>query len=171
MKKLISILLSALLIISCVVVGVTASTNIYTINDVAVIDNYVAGSWETGVFQYHNKRIAINGYVEIDSSKTYTFVGTSGNHSNLQYYLAEFDSDKDCIAKYGRNLIGKGTCNYTPSSADVAFIAITITIQNDAVLAEDTNGIFNRFRNKGYSISLVVEGEEAPVSSSAGSTV
>ncbi len=171
MKKLISILLSVLLIISCVVVGVTASTNIYTINDVAVIDNYVAGSWETGVFQYHNKRIAINGYVEIDSSKTYTFVGTSKNHSNLQYYLAEFDSDKDCIAKYGRNLIGKGTCNYTPSSADVAFIAITITIQNDAVLAEDTNGIFNRFRNKGYSISLVVDGEEAPVSSSAGSTV
>ena len=77
MKKLISILLSVLLIVGCVAVGVTANTNIYTINDVAVIDNYVAGSWETGVFQYHNKRIASNGYVETDSSKTYTFVGTS----------------------------------------------------------------------------------------------
>ena len=68
MKKIISIVLSALIIIGCVAISATANTNIYTIDDVAVIDNYVAGSWENGVFQYHNKRIAINGYVEIDSS-------------------------------------------------------------------------------------------------------
>jgi len=159
MKKILSVLLSALLIIGCVAISATANTNVYTIDDVASIDNYVAGSWENGVFEEHERRIATNGYVAVDASKTYTLVGTSNNHSNLQFYLAEFDADKNCVGKIGRTVIAKGTYSYVPSSADVAYIALTITIQNDAVKAVDTNGIFNRFINKGYGISMVADGE------------
>ncbi len=159
MKKIISILLSALLLIGCVAMSATADVNVYTIDDVALIDNYVAGSWEKGTFETHERRIATNGYVAVDASKTYTLVGTSKNHSNLQFYLAEFDADKNCVAKIGRTVIAKGTYAYTPSSADVAYIALTITIQGDAVKAVDTNGIFNRFINGGYGISMVADGE------------
>ncbi|MBQ4155467.1 MAG: hypothetical protein IJD90_01540 [Clostridia bacterium] len=159
MKKIISVLLSALLIIGCVAISATANTNVYTIDDVASIDNYVAGSWENGVFEEHERRIATNGYVAVDASKTYTLIGTEDNHSNLQFYLAEFDADKNCVAKIGRTVIAKGTYSYVPSSANVAYIALTITIQQDAVKAVDTNGIFNRFINKGYGISMVADGE------------
>jgi len=159
MKKILSVLLSALLIIGCVAISATANTNVYTIDDVASIDNYVAGSWENGVFAEHERRIATNGYVAVDASKTYTLVGTNKNHSNLQFYLAEFDADKNFVAKIGRTVLGAGTYAYTPSTADVAYIALTFTIQNDAVKAVDTNGIFNRFINKGYGISMVADGE------------
>lgn len=159
MKKIISILLSALLLIGCVAMSATADVNVYTIDDVASIDNYVAGSWEKGVFEEHERRIATNGYVAVDASKTYTLVGTKKNHSNLQFYLAEFDADKNCVATIGKTVLGAGTYAYTPSTADVSYIAITFTVQNDAVKAVDTNGIFNRFINGGYSVSMVADGE------------
>lgn len=159
MKKIVSILLSALLLIGCVAISATADVNVYTIDDVASIDNYVAGSWENGVFEEHERRIATNGYVAVDASKTYTLVGTNKNHSNLQFYLAEFDADKNLVAKIGRTVLGAGTYAYTPSTADVSYIALTFTIQNDAVKAVDTNGIFNRFINGGYSVSMVADGE------------
>ena len=160
MKKLISLVLSLLIIVSCVAVTVSANTNIYSIDDVAEIDNYVSGNWESGTLQYHNKRIATNGYVQVNASKTYKLVGTSQNHPNFQFYLNEFDTEKNCVGKIGKTLLGMGTYTYTPSSSRVVYIALTITIQGDAVMAEDTNGIFNRFRNKGYGVSMIVDGDD-----------
>ena len=115
MKKILSVVLSALLLIGCVAISATANTNIYTVDDVAVIANYVAGYWSatTGEFSEHTHRIATNGYVAVDASKTYTIASAAKSHGNTSFYLAEFDADKNFVAGIGRTELGKaGTYSY-----------------------------------------------------------
>ncbi len=161
MKKIISILLSVLLIVGCVAISATAdANNIYTTDDVASVSTYVAGSWSetTGEFTEHTKRIATNGYVAVDASKTYTLTGKG--HSNLQFYLVEFDADKNFVAGIGKTTIGNGTYTYTPSSENVAYIALSVTIQTDAVAATNgSNGLIERWTNGTISITMVADGE------------
>ncbi len=161
MKKILSILLSVLLIVGCVAISATAdANNIYTADDVASIDSYVAGYWNvtTGAFEEYAKRIATNGYVEVDASKTYTLTGKG--HSNLQFYLVEFDADKTFVTGIDNTTIGKGTYTYTPSSENVAYIALSVTIQTDAVAATNgSNGLIERWTNGIISITMVADGE------------
>lgn len=161
MKKIISTLLSVLLIVGCVAISATAdANNIYTTDDVASVSTYVAGYWNvtTGAFEEHAKRIATNGYVAVDSSKTYTLTGKG--HSNLQFYLVEVDADKNFVAGIGKTTIGNGTYTYTPSSENVAYIALSVTIQTDAVAATNgSSGLIERWTNGTISITMVADGE------------
>ena len=172
MKKIISIVLSALIIIGCVAISATANTNVYTVDDVASIDSYVAGYWNvtTGVFTEHTHRIATNGYVAVDSAKTYTITSGAKSHGSTSFYLAEFDADKNFVAGIGRTELGKaGTYSYAPSSANVAYVALTATISK---VTEDLvpyttsggkEGLIQRWKKGTFQITMVADGESGGV--------
>ena len=167
MKRFLSILLSAILIV-CVAFSAAASEDVLTIADVAIIDNYVTGTWNasTGEFQENQKRIVTNGFVDVDASKTYTIAGMG--HGGLSFYLAEYDDDKNFVKGRDRVQIGGGlTYSYTPS-ANVSYVVISISIYTggaDAVDAEGSNGLFARWvkSSNRIGITMVVEGGEVQV--------
>ncbi len=126
---------------------VEPSTDADKIGTVADISNkalYVKGhypsSGKASIATYEN-RVAVNKLIEVKYGKNYIFNTGSGSVVT-RFIIREYKADGSFIKSYGGVADG-GT--YTPSSADVEVIGVTIYIENNAtydILGSIQNGTF-----------------------------